>query len=719
MAYDIQRYLRDRGDLANNWQRANDPAWLQQNPGDRDLVNWILSFGSLDNYALNDLQGNAQANNYMAQPPPAQPQPAPQPPPAVNPLPTVPSLPLSPGTYTPTGPTPQNTPLPPPVTVTQPPPQPQQQPEPVTQPPPQQPPPANPFNIPQVPTANNTDPTAHERNITGEGAATLQAMVNLAPSMYQAYQTYAPAYAATDVNILGQSLFGSGYTGNLTDINRRLTQEAITQSNQGNRAVREANIADMAEFGGQALQSIYNLNTPLYQNMDILDATARRGLGSNGQAPRTGYQNALREQFLQGPSFQSVQSQQVTPSSVTTGSIANPLAPRTVNAAQSDIGLQTATGQLGSLGPGSLQRTLEQQAANDLALGRGLSEAERRDAQQAAREAWSARGLINSTGAVADEVLNTDRMARQREAERRAFAQQVDQSGFGQRQAAFANALGLSDASRGYAGLGLQADMANQGRDLSFNDQLYRTGLSNQQLGLQAQLANQQAGLTAGQTNAANALQAALANQQTSQQALGMNQSLGMDLSRMEIGQDQQAFQNLLSQTQQRAATAFNPFSVLGDSANQGMNASLFGMTGPATANSQNVYNQFNPFNAYASDLYNTNYNAVEAARLNAANASAGKRSGWMQLGGSLLGAAGAAGGFAALLCWVAREVYGETNPRWLHFREWVLTQAPAEFREFYRAHGRLVAGLLRLRPQDKPALREWMDAQIATLNAV
>jgi len=34
------------------------------------------------------------------------------------------------------------------------------------------------------------------------------------------------------------------------------------------------------------------------------------------------------------------------------------------------------------------------------------------------------------------------------------------------------------------------------------------------------------------------------------------------------------------------------------------------------------------------------------------------------------------------VICWVAREVYGADNPRWLEFRTWLLTQAPAWFRD-------------------------------------
>lgn len=55
---------------------------------------------------------------------------------------------------------------------------------------------------------------------------------------------------------------------------------------------------------------------------------------------------------------------------------------------------------------------LAQQQQNDANF---LSPQERNTAQQAARDAWSARGLVNSPGAVGDEILNTDALLRARQ----------------------------------------------------------------------------------------------------------------------------------------------------------------------------------------------------------------------------------------------------------------------------------------------------------------
>ncbi len=63
--------------------------------------------------------------------------------------------------------------------------------------------------------------------------------------------------------------------------------------------------------------------------------------------------------------------------------------------------------------------------------------------------------------------------------------------------------------------------------------------------------------------------------------------------------------------------------------------------------------------------------------------------------------------------CWVAREVYGETNPRWMLFRAWMLDDSPSWFRNAYLKHGPRVAIWLKGRNVIKGLLRRWMDSRI------
>ncbi len=77
------------------------------------------------------------------------------------------------------------------------------------------------------------------------------------------------------------------------------------------------------------------------------------------------------------------------------------------------------------------------------------------------------------------------------------------------------------------------------------------------------------------------------------------------------------------------------------------------------------------------------------------------------------MGIGGAAGGNP--FCWVAREVYGVHDHRWLAFREWMIWRAPGWLQDLYRSHGEAVAGWLHERPAAKAVLRLAMDQVAAT----
>ena len=66
--------------------------------------------------------------------------------------------------------------------------------------------------------------------------------------------------------------------------------------------------------------------------------------------------------------------------------------------------------------------------------------------------------------------------------------------------------------------------------------------------------------------------------------------------------------------------------------------------------------------------------------------------------------------GSQAGCCWVARAVYGESNPRWLLYREWLLGEAPAWFRRLYIRHGERFAIWLAPHSAVKSVIRLWMD---------
>jgi len=194
---------------------------------------------------------------------------------------------------------------------------------------------------------------------------------------------------------------------------------------------------------------------------------------------------------------------------------------------------------------GGLLGQLEGQASNDLALGRSLSAEQSRDATQSARAAASARGLGLGQSAMAAELLNRDRFATQREAERRGFASNVAQQGVGIRQAANQAYMGRQDAN---AGRTLQADLANQSAGLNL-------GQTNAQLLQQSRLANQSAGLQAQQANQAATARALEFAQQGGLQASLANQQAGLSQAAEQARLQQAAIGASYDAAQQRAIT--------------------------------------------------------------------------------------------------------------------------------------------------------------------
>lgn len=78
----------------------------------------------------------------------------------------------------------------------------------------------------------------------------------------------------------------------------------------------------------------------------------------------------------------------------------------------------------------------------------------------------------------------------------------------------------------------------------------------------------------------------------------------------------------------------------------------------------------------------------------------------------------GGAPGNGGMFCWVAREVYGEHDPRWIRFRGWMRFQAPEWLLDAYLAHGEETATWLHDKPVAKWTLRQVMDVAIADFEA-
>jgi len=64
-------------------------------------------------------------------------------------------------------------------------------------------------------------------------------------------------------------------------------------------------------------------------------------------------------------------------------------------------------------------------------------------------------------------------------------------------------------------------------------------------------------------------------------------------------------------------------------------------------------------------------------------------------------------------MCWVAREVYGPENPKWLLFRGWLLRDAPDWLVALYGNYGEEFAAWIHDKPTIKAGLAWLMDKAI------
>jgi hypothetical protein len=87
-------------------------------------------------------------------------------------------------------------------------------------------------------------------------------------------------------------------------------------------------------------------------------------------------------------------------------------------------------------------------------------------------------------------------------------------------------------------------------------------------------------------------------------------------------------------------------------------------------------------------------------------------------MGGGGMGGGGMGGGGMGMggggFCWVAREVYGNDNPRWLLFRTWLKTEAPLWLHDLYASRGEAFATWIKDKPAAKVVVRALMDTAIA-----
>ena len=120
----------------------------------------------------------------------------------------------------------------------------------------------------------------------------------------------------------------------------------------------------------------------------------------------------------------------------------------------------------------------------------------------------------------------------------------------------------------------------------------------------------------------------------------------------------------------------------------------------------------FNDLYRSQSNYLASTYGAQVSAQASSNNANSIPN--YLNAGASLIGNVAPKGIITGgIFCWVAREVYGEDNPKWLQFREWMLTKASDNLRNFYTEYGERIAESIRNKPKIKSIIRKWMDSKI------
>jgi hypothetical protein len=450
---------------------------------------------------------------------------------------------------------------------------------------------------------------------------------------------------------------------------------------------------------------------------------------------------------------------------------ANPIA---LTAATSyDPSADIAGGALGgalATGDGTLRSDIITQAQE--ALGQGLTDREERQIAEAARARSTMMGRTFDQSAAIQEAEARVLEDNQRRMQNRAFAQQVlgQEAGLQESdlsrdlQAQLANQRAINQARQMgmQAGLSQEALAAQQAQAKALADQSainrarefgVSAGMGQEEAqarmrqqaemaDLQAEQRRQDVGLQAGlqqdtqqaeidqqrdilqaQLNqqaaafgAESAQQAALANQRQAQQAEQFGVGAQMDAERLDAQLKQSGALGYVDAATRLAALedqyTLDPFAAILNRAGGGslqagqsvLGQANYGLTsGPQYLNPESGLGYISQMAANEANMYGAQL-AADASR------SSGMMSGL----GSLFG--GAAGGLLRnpnLFCWVAREVYGPTNPAWMQFREWMFTESPSWFFNLYKKYGEQFAQWISDKPRIKSIIRKWMDSKI------
>lgn len=314
-------------------------------------------------------------------------------------------------------------------------------------------------------------------------------------------------------------------------------------------------------------------------------------------------------------------------------------------------GANDAFAQGQSAAPATGQPNIYQQSSNAYTQAlQGTSAAGAYQPQNV--QAGTAAGGINTyMNPYTQQVIDTSMadLERQRQMQQNQLGAQASAAGaFGGSRQGIAEA----ETNRAFAQQGGQ--LAAQLRQQGFNTAL---GASQQDVAnrMQAAISNQGAGLQAANLGLSAANQ--LGN--LSQQGFNMGQSIG----------NQQWQQGMFQ---------------------QGLNQQLI----------NDIRNQYNGFTGSPAAGLGTYLGGLGAANMGQQSQTTTGSAGlfdWISAG-------------AKLFCWVAREVYGPEDDRWMQFRAWMFGAAPDWLFNAYSKHGEAFAGVVRKIPVIKRVIRPLMD---------
>jgi len=506
------------------------------------------------------------------------------------------------------------------------------------------------------------------------------------------------------------------------------------------------------QYAPLAPQGQFNVNQASAGALQQAMQGAQAGMGFQpGRARAAGYRpSSMNSQGYnaQGYDAQGYDAERAGSQGFTAADVANrgydasQVGPAPVISAQSVQAGQLAGRDLGAY-TNPYENQVVQQTLSDLARNRDMT------LNQQGAQATAANAFGGSRQAIADSETQ------------RAFAEQSARAASGLRQAGFTQAQQMAQQDIGTA---QQAALANQQANLQADT---TTG----QFGQQSSLANQSAlnqasqfgaaafnqaqaqqsaqQQQAAQFAAAAANQASLANaaaaNQASQFGAGAQNTAGQfgAAAQNTAGQfgsaaaNQAAAANMAAQNQaaQFGAGASNQMSLANQSAGLQANqqrlgaASQLGGLGQQAFNTgqtiqQNQMQQGLLQQAMQQQLIDAakqqygGYTGAPMQSLSAPLAALGKSQGpqtttqsqnpgllsYLQTGAKILP--------LLPICWVAREVYGEDNPKWLQFREWVIGYSPNWFYKAYSKYGEKMAAVVAKVPALKVVIRPFMDAK-------